>query len=205
MWLGLTTTHRQKRTFSSTSTRHWADLLTVRSVAHLVVHGWNKCLDQLRDDSTRPTTTVSVAGRYSRLWTPSPTLQASSSTVTWKYVNEGPPVHESVGVLDKDIWCSQSQQLPRYAYIMSTFVLKTVMLQVGAHTHDDDEVLSKVPVSDVLVVDTDKEKPVTLEISVRSLLQYSGATMQQLVPSCATRMIRVTRIQCCNWSSRVHW
>ena len=63
MWLGLTTTHRQKRIFSSTSTRHWADLLTVRSVAHLVVHGWNKWLDQLRDDSTRPTTTVSVAGK----------------------------------------------------------------------------------------------------------------------------------------------
>ena len=77
------------------------------------------------------------------------------------------------------------------------------MLQVGAHTHDDDEVLSKVPVSDVLIVDTDKEKPVPLEISVRSLLQYSGATMQQLVPSCPTT-IRVTRIQCCNWSSRVH-
>ena len=39
MWLGLTTTHRQTWLFSSTSTYHSTDLLTARSVAHLVVHG----------------------------------------------------------------------------------------------------------------------------------------------------------------------
>ena len=39
MWLDLTTTHRQTWLFSSTSTYHSTDLLTVRGVAHLVVHG----------------------------------------------------------------------------------------------------------------------------------------------------------------------
>ena len=39
MWLGLTTTHQQTWLFSSTSTYHSTDLLTARSVAHLVVHG----------------------------------------------------------------------------------------------------------------------------------------------------------------------
>jgi len=38
-WLDLTTTHRQTWLFSSTSTYHSTDLLTVRGVAHLVVHG----------------------------------------------------------------------------------------------------------------------------------------------------------------------
>jgi len=39
MWLDLTTAHRQTWLFSSTSTYHSTDLLTVRGVAHLVVHG----------------------------------------------------------------------------------------------------------------------------------------------------------------------
>ena len=39
MWLDLTTSHRQTWLFSSTSTHHSTDLLTVRGVAHLVVHG----------------------------------------------------------------------------------------------------------------------------------------------------------------------
>ena len=38
-WLDLTTTHRQTWLFGSTSTSHSTDLLTVRGVAHLVVHG----------------------------------------------------------------------------------------------------------------------------------------------------------------------
>jgi len=39
MRLDLTTSHRQRRLFSSTSTYHSTDLLTVRGVAQLVVHG----------------------------------------------------------------------------------------------------------------------------------------------------------------------
>jgi len=39
MWLDLTTSHRQTRLFSSTSTYHSTDVLTARGVAHLVVHG----------------------------------------------------------------------------------------------------------------------------------------------------------------------
>jgi len=39
MWLDLTTTHWQTWLFSSTSTYHSTDLLTVHGVAHLVVHG----------------------------------------------------------------------------------------------------------------------------------------------------------------------
>jgi len=39
MWLDLTTSHWQTWLFSSTSTYHSTDLLTVRGVAHLVVHG----------------------------------------------------------------------------------------------------------------------------------------------------------------------
>jgi len=39
MWLGLATTHRQTWLFSSTSTYHSTDLLTVRGVAHLVING----------------------------------------------------------------------------------------------------------------------------------------------------------------------
>jgi len=38
MWLDLTTRHRQTWLFSSASTYHSTDLLTVRGVAHLVVH-----------------------------------------------------------------------------------------------------------------------------------------------------------------------
>ena len=37
--VAMTTTHRQTWLFSSTSTYHSPDLLTVRGVAHLVVHG----------------------------------------------------------------------------------------------------------------------------------------------------------------------
>ena len=54
MWLDLTTRHRQTWLFSSTSTYHSTDLLTARGVAHLV-SPQNKWLDQLRNDSTRPT------------------------------------------------------------------------------------------------------------------------------------------------------
>jgi len=39
MWFDLATSHRQTWLFSSTSTYHSTDLLTVRGVAHLVVHG----------------------------------------------------------------------------------------------------------------------------------------------------------------------
>ena len=38
-WLDLATSHRQTWLFSSTSMYHSTDLLTVRGVAHLVVHG----------------------------------------------------------------------------------------------------------------------------------------------------------------------
>ena len=47
MWLDLTTTHRQTWLFSCTSTYHSTDLLTVRGVAHLVVHGTTGSVDQL--------------------------------------------------------------------------------------------------------------------------------------------------------------
>ena len=39
MWLDLTTSRRQTWLFSSASTYHLTDLLTIRGVAHLVVHG----------------------------------------------------------------------------------------------------------------------------------------------------------------------
>jgi len=52
MWLDLTTTHRQTWLFSSISTYHSTDLLTVRGAAHLVVHGTSGSTSYVRLESS---------------------------------------------------------------------------------------------------------------------------------------------------------